>query len=73
MPDRAVDAIHAITRWKGSVHAPAETYFAYIKRLSANPIARIVKIADLEENLSSLPEGDTLEGRYLKALEILRA
>jgi len=37
-----------------------------------NSIARIVKIADLEENLSSLPEGHSLESRYLKALEILK-
>jgi (p)ppGpp synthase/HD superfamily hydrolase len=65
IPPIAVAAIEAITRNAG------EKYFAYIKRLSNNPIARIVKIADLEENLSSLPKGNTLEGRYLKALEIL--
>ena len=67
IPPIVVTAVEAISRNAG------EKYFAYIARLNNNPTARIVKIADLEENLSSLPEGDSLESRYLKALEILSA
>jgi len=67
IPPAAVTAVEAITRSAG------EKYFAYIARLNNNPIARIVKMADLEENLSNLPEGHSLENRYLKALEILKA
>jgi hypothetical protein len=65
MPPASVTAVEAITRSAG------EKYFAYITRLSNNSIARIVKVADLEENLSNLPEGHSLESRYLKALDML--
>lgn len=41
----------------------------YIRRLSKNPIAKRVKIADLQENLS---QGDlSLSTRYYKALKML--
>lgn len=61
--DEIVDAVDAITRRKG------EKYFDYIRRLSSNPIAKRVKIADLQENLS---QGDlSLSTRYYKALKIL--
>jgi len=65
------DALDAITR------LPGEHYSVYIGRVKANPIARIVKIADLEENLlwgagEKLPEkGCTLRPRYLSALSDL--
>lgn len=61
--DEIVDAIDAITRRKD------EKYFDYIRRLSKNPIAKRVKIADLQENLS---QGDlSLSTRYYKALKML--
>lgn len=48
-PDYIVEAVDAITRRK-----PAESNGAarwkYIERCKANPIARVVKIADLEHN-----------------------
>lgn len=58
-----VEAVDAITRREG------EKYFDYIVRLSSNPIAKRVKIADLQENLS---QGDlSLSTRYYKALKML--
>ena len=48
-PDYIVEAVDAVTRRK-----PAESNGAarwkYIERCKANPIARVVKIADLEHN-----------------------
>lgn len=32
-------------------HRDGESYFDYIKRVSENPISKIVKIADLENNM----------------------
>ena len=61
--DEIVQAVDSITRRKD------EKYFDYIVRLSSNPIAKRVKIADLKENLS---QGDlSLSTRYYKALKIL--
>lgn len=61
--DEILEAVDAITRRKG------EKYFDYIRRLSSNPIAKRVKIADLQENLS---QGDlSLSTRYYKALKML--
>ncbi|WP_028777397.1 HD domain-containing protein [Shimazuella kribbensis] len=33
-------------------HDPKEDYFTYIERISNNPLAKQVKIADLEENMN---------------------
>lgn len=44
-PGLICDAVVALTRKSD------ESYGEYIKRLSSNPLARIVKIADLEDNL----------------------
>ena len=44
--DKIVDAIVAIT------HIPGEPYVDYIERVANDPIARKVKIADLEDNMS---------------------
>ena len=61
--DETLDAVDAITRRKN------EKYFDYIRRLSSNPIAKRVKIADLQESLS---QGDlSLSTRYYKALKML--
>lgn len=59
------NAVDAITRRDG------EAYADYILRVQMNPMATVVKIADLEENLSHNPEGN-LEDRYRKALKVLR-
>ena len=44
--DTVVTAVDALT------HRPGETYAAYIRRAAANPLARTVKIADLEDNMT---------------------
>ena len=65
-------SVFAITRKRG------EKYFSYIDRLSIDPIARIVKVEDLRENLyqCGLPgcplSKKPLSVRYAKAIEILR-
>ncbi|SCW95376.1 HD domain-containing protein [Ancylobacter rudongensis] len=43
---RIVEAVEAITKRKH-----VETYGEYIQRVRANPLARLVKIADIEDNL----------------------
>lgn len=45
-----------------------ETYFFYVERVARGPReAVMVKLADLADNLASLPEGHSLKGRYEKA------
>ena len=67
-----VEAVAALTR------DPDDDYFDYVRRLSSNPLAREVKLADLHDNLdrSRLP-GDPTDNdlarfrRYEQALRIL--
>ncbi|MBQ9001609.1 MAG: HD domain-containing protein [Eggerthellaceae bacterium] len=72
MPDEVVGAVVLLT------HDPAVPYLDYVRACKANPIARAVKIADLEHNsdLSRLEEVTPRDlariERYAKALEILR-
>jgi (p)ppGpp synthase/HD superfamily hydrolase len=68
-----IEAVKALTREKD------EPYLEYIRRVKQNQLARIVKLADIKENLNAnrltnLSEKDCqrLE-RYLKAREILLA
>jgi GTP diphosphokinase / guanosine-3',5'-bis(diphosphate) 3'-diphosphatase len=67
-----VDAVDALSRRKGE-----ETYFEYIHRCGANPIARLVKLADLDDNSDPArrfgDRFDTLLERYDKARAILSA
>lgn len=60
-------------------HSPEEDYFTYIRRLKENPLARKVKLADLDHNsqLDRLPkitekDRERLE-KYQKAKEILNS
>ena len=62
------DAVKLLT------HDESEPYMDYIRRLSVNPLARAVKLADLadnmdEERLGRLPENDRarLRTKYRKA------
>ena len=72
-PDAVVTAIEYLT------HRPNEVYADYIERLSANDVARRVKIIDLRHNLANnrrLPESkQTAErvSRYEDALVRLGA
>lgn len=66
-----VDAVLSVTRRNN------ESYFKFIERCSLNPIGRIVKIHDLEDNmditrLDSLAERDVKRlNKYLKAYRYL--
>lgn len=51
--------------------APEKDYSAYIRRIRNNPIAREVKIADINHNLSDNPTSRQ-ERKYKNALRILR-
>jgi (p)ppGpp synthase/HD superfamily hydrolase len=55
---------------------PEEMYFDYVRRAAQHPMGRIVKLADLFDNMSpARSKGRNLEKlqkRYLKALEILK-
>jgi (p)ppGpp synthase/HD superfamily hydrolase len=66
-PECIFELLDAVTRQHG------ETYDEFIDRIKyhKNPDARVIKILDIKDNLSKLPEGDKLQKRYLKALEEL--
>jgi (p)ppGpp synthase/HD superfamily hydrolase len=71
IPEEALIAIEALTR------RPMESYEAFIARAGANPIARRVKVADLEDNMDirrlsvlGVEEVERLQ-RYRRAWEML--
>ena len=64
-PEHIVEAIDHLTRREG------ESYKDFVLRAKENDIARVVKIADIQHNLSDLPEGHGLRKRYEKALKEL--
>ena len=71
--ENIVKAVDAMTKRKG------EDYEEYLKRVKQNPIARKVKLADLEHNMDlSRIENPTekdyerIEKKYKKALKILK-
>ena len=77
-PVEIVDAVDAITRrYTEDTHDPEPYLGVFIPRIKANTLARIVKIEDLQHNLSridNLPEEqrDGMRRRYQRALEILQ-
>ena len=70
--DEIVEAILSVTR------NPGEDYQEFVARAKKNPIGRIVKIHDLEDNLNVLrlreisPDMAERLTKYLKALEYLK-
>lgn len=62
-PQGVVNAVDALTRRDG------ETYPDFILRVSRNPLARKVKIADIRDNLR--PGAEHLRARYEAALAVL--
>ena len=48
-PPSVVEAVGALT--KRMVHGAEEPYEEFIRRAALNPIARLVKLADLEDNM----------------------
>lgn len=68
-----LDAIVCLTK------KPDESYETYLHRINKNPIARRIKLADIEDNLSphriyrlSEQRAIKLTKKYLKALKILK-
>ncbi len=59
--DHITDIVVALTRRDG------ETYDQFVTRTMRNPWARQVKLADILDNLSTIPAGHTLAMRYVKA------
>ena len=71
IPDDVVDAVLLLTKGEG------ESYYNFIKRIYNNQwvsgyMARIVKAADIADNLKSLKKG-SLRDKYLFALDILES
>ena len=72
-PQHIVEGILSVTKREG------ETYEDFVKRANQNPIGRIVKIHDLEDNLDVLrldevsPEMAARYSKYLKALRYLNS
>lgn len=72
-PQHIVEGILSVTKREG------ETYEDFVKRAKQNPIGRIVKIHDLEDNLDVLrldevsPEMAARYSKYLKALRYLNS
>ena len=70
--EEIVEAILSVTR------NPGEDYQEFVARAKKNPIGRIVKIHDLEDNLNVIrlkeitPEMTDRINKYLKALDFLK-
>ena len=61
-----VEAVVALSKQEG------ETYKRFVRRAAENPLARMVKVADIEDNMSDLPEDHSLRKRYTWGLRYLR-
>ena len=72
-PEQVIDAVDGLTR------RPGEEYDAFVERAAAHPVARRVKLADIEDNLDlrrldavAARDLDRLD-RYLRAFRRLSA
>jgi (p)ppGpp synthase/HD superfamily hydrolase len=63
--DRVAEAVDAVSRRDG------ETYSAFIHRAAAHPDGRLVKQADVRDNLGRPGGAASLRKRYRTALEVL--
>ena len=73
-PDQITEAIAALTHTKG------EDYMVYLARVKANPIAKAVKLADIEHNANAtrMPDANPetkayFQKKYADALAFLNA
>ena len=70
-PESLLEALKAVTKKKG------EDYDDFVKRSAANPVARRVKLADLEDNMDLRRTGEVTEKdlprlqKYVKAWRFL--
>lgn len=67
-PKNIVDAIVALTKNKCN-----ETYLQYLIRVKANPLAKAVKLAELEDNMEGLYKQNNLYSKYELACYFLQA
>ena len=65
IPGCVVDAVVALSK------IPGENYLDFILRVMRNPLARQVKIADIEDNLEGLDDGSRKD-KYRLALHVLK-
>ena len=65
VPLEIVDIVVCVTKLQG------ENYFNFIHRIGKNIVATRLKIADIEDNMTSLEEG-SLKDKYRFALEFLK-
>lgn len=63
--EEVVDAVDALT------HREREDEDAFVRRAIENPIARLVKAADLKDNLQQAQSVGADTGKYEKGLEII--
>ena len=79
MNGKAYEIVDEWRNYYSVIDESGEDYMAYIRRVSANPISRAVKLADLKHNmdLSRLPEITDADRerveKYQRAMEILSA
>ena len=70
-PARALEAVSLLT------HDPKEPYLSYVARVKENPVARLVKLADLRHNsdLTRIPQPTEKDyarvEKYAKAIRLL--
>jgi (p)ppGpp synthase/HD superfamily hydrolase len=64
-PEKVVDAVDAMTRREG------EDDLDFVRRAIANPLARPVKRADLEDNLQQAEMAGIDDGKYRRGLRLL--
>ncbi len=64
-PEDVVDAVVALSR------QPQEEYLTFVLRSKENALARMVKIADIQHNLSDRLKKGSMRDKYLMAIHIL--
>jgi (p)ppGpp synthase/HD superfamily hydrolase len=64
-PQTVVEAVDAMTKREG------EDYLDFVRRAIANPLARPVKRADLEDNLQQAELAGIDDGKYRRGLRLL--
>lgn len=69
--DEITEAVVALSRRDADDGEPTESYREFVRRTALNPIAKVVKIADVEDNMRDLAEGHSLRNRYIWALKTL--
>jgi (p)ppGpp synthase/HD superfamily hydrolase len=53
-PDEVLHALSLVTKQPKSANSDEESYEGFIDRCATDPIARAVKLADLEDNMDAL-------------------